>query len=160
MSCLCMSEGISHTQPLICTSGAVGSRYLICLLACVSSDSSPRRFWTHSGVCVRLWPSSDPCELGFSAASSGPEIYGGVQRYTKWASPHCDSKQPAELCLTDRPGSRHSVPDHSHCSACEWKRKSHVCEGMHERGYVFSLMVLCLCGNASVSFTWSSVHML
>lgn len=129
----------THTTP------DVGSRHLICHLACVSSDSCPRPFWTCSGVCVRLWPSSDPCELGFSAASSSPEIYGGVWRYTQWASPHCDSQQPAELCLTDRPGSRHSVPDHSHCSARKWKRESHVGEGMHGRGYIFTLMVLCLC---------------
>lgn len=138
------------------TSGAVASRYLICHLACVSSDSGLRRFWTHSGVCVRLWPSSNPHELGFAAASSSPEIHGGVQHSAEWASPRCDSKRPAELCLTDRPGCRHSVPDHSHCSACKWKRKSHVCEGMHQRGYIFSLMVLYLWGNVSVSLVLGS----
>lgn len=137
-------RGYFTRTPLMGTSGAVASRYLICHLACVSSDSGLRRFWTHSGVCVRLWPSSDPHELGFAAASSSPEIHGGVQHSAEWASPRCDSKRPAELCLTDRPGCRHSVPDHSHCSACKWKRKSHVCEGMHQRGYIFSLMVLYL----------------
>lgn len=125
--CTCLSVFQKHTQPLTCTTGAAGRHHL----TCVSCTSRSRCFKPHSGVRVRLWPSSDPCELGSSAASSSPEIYGGVRHHTKRARPHRDFTQPTELHLIDRSGSGHSVPGHSQCSACEWKRKSHVCEGMH-----------------------------
>lgn len=85
----------------------------------------------HSGVRVRRRPSADPRDMGFSATGSGAEIYGGVRCHTKRTRPHRDLTRPAELHHPNGPGAGHPVPGHSQRSACERKRESHVCEGLH-----------------------------
>lgn len=116
--------------PCACTKGAAASSHLISRLSCSLPRSNP-----YGGVCVTLLPWSDTCELGSSAASSGPEIYCGVRCYTMWARPHYDFTKPAVLHHIEWSGTGHWVPDNSHCCACKWTKKSHVREGTHRYGY-------------------------
>lgn len=133
----CTAACIRHPRPK-----SIRINHNLLLVVIISSESfvpSPecaplRCFKSSSGVRHRVWPSSDSCELGTPAASSGSEIYGGVRSYSKRTGPYRDVTRPAELHFTDRPGAGHSVPGHNQRSACEWKRESYVCQGMHSRG--------------------------
>lgn len=113
--------------PCTCTKGAAASFYLISRLSCSLPRSKP-----YGGVRVTLWSWSDPCELGPSTASSGPEICCGVQCYAMRGHLHCYFTKPAVLHHIEQSGSGHWIPDNSHCCVCEWTRKSHVREGTHQ----------------------------
>lgn len=88
--------------PFACTKGAAAGPHLISHLPCSFPGSEPC-----SGVCVTLLPQSDPCELGSSTASSGPQIYCGVRCYTMRVRLHCDFTKPAALHHIERSGSGH-----------------------------------------------------